>query len=298
MTSLVLDLQKESCDSKISISTLLRKALIVAKKLNIKDFEKWIKYELEGYDDINKLPKYRKVHGEVRGFNPFHGWQVVMIDDRKFAELLSTRKISQPIANLESAIKNTEGNTITLSYPAPIEEEVSKFLQPKTHIALFIDKSQFEGIIDYVRNIVLKWALKLEEDGIKGENMSFSSEEKTKATNTTYNVNNFYGPVTDTQIQQSTQDSTQIIDKKTLDIDTLKDLIKEIKENIKEVKLGDKKQEFESEIKTIETQMDSPNPKPKIIRESLNSIRHILEGAAGSLIASGLMYRIGQFLGL
>ncbi|MEJ2616956.1 MAG: hypothetical protein P8Z35_18520 [Ignavibacteriaceae bacterium] len=46
----------------------------------------------------------------------------------------------------------------------------------------------------------------------------------------------------------------------------------------------------------IKTQLESPNPKRRIFTEALNSIRNILEGATGSLIASGLLYQLGLII--
>jgi len=42
MSSLVIELQADAINSSVSILNLLRKALVVAKKLGIKDFEDWI----------------------------------------------------------------------------------------------------------------------------------------------------------------------------------------------------------------------------------------------------------------
>ncbi|NEP10109.1 MAG: hypothetical protein F6K14_07810 [Symploca sp. SIO2C1] len=49
MGSLVIELQKDAYDPSVSALTLLRKALVVAKKLDIKEFQKWIDLELSGY---------------------------------------------------------------------------------------------------------------------------------------------------------------------------------------------------------------------------------------------------------
>jgi hypothetical protein len=48
-------------------------------------------------------------------------------------------------------------------------------------------------------------------------------------------------------------------------------------------------QELAAEITTIRAQLQSPKPKQDIIREGLRSIRTILEGAGGSLTATGLL---------
>lgn len=61
MSSLVIELQVEATNSSVSILELLRKALVVAKKLEVKDFEDWIELERNGYTDNQSIPQYRYI---------------------------------------------------------------------------------------------------------------------------------------------------------------------------------------------------------------------------------------------
>jgi len=66
-------------------------------------------------------------------------------------------------------------------------------------------EEEIVGIIETVKTIILNWALKLEEDGILGQGMTFSSKEQEKATSSpASHVTNFYGPVGQSQIQHAT----------------------------------------------------------------------------------------------
>jgi hypothetical protein len=51
----------------------------------------------------------------------------------------------------------------------------------------------------------------------------------------------------------------------------------------------EKQNELKADIVTIKTQIASPNPKRTILHESLQSIIHVLEGAAGNVTASTLL---------
>ncbi|EFU43921.1 hypothetical protein PVOR_01910 [Paenibacillus vortex V453] len=46
MTSLVVELQRDALDSKVSIADLIKKAYVVARKLNIPDFQNWLQNEM------------------------------------------------------------------------------------------------------------------------------------------------------------------------------------------------------------------------------------------------------------
>lgn len=78
MSKIVLELQEEALKSNSDVISLLRKAYLVAKKLKLKDFESWIDNELNGYKDDN-VPIYRGLKGNLKGWNPFHGWLPVIM---------------------------------------------------------------------------------------------------------------------------------------------------------------------------------------------------------------------------
>jgi len=46
MNSLVLELQHEALDGKVSVTSLLRKAMVIAKKLQVRELEIWATAEL------------------------------------------------------------------------------------------------------------------------------------------------------------------------------------------------------------------------------------------------------------
>ena len=77
MESLVLELQRKALSNETKVSALLRMALVVARKLDIGEFERWINLELNGYNNENDddVPQYRKFQAQLRVWNPYHGWQ-------------------------------------------------------------------------------------------------------------------------------------------------------------------------------------------------------------------------------
>jgi hypothetical protein len=209
MAYLVIELQKNTLDSEISTTNLLRKAFVVAKKLKLKEFEKWINLELDGYTNKDSvIPEYRKVYGELRAFNPYHGWIPTLFDSREMQELCTMKKIPSSISELEF-LMNTEGESLSISYPAEIEKQLGKSFDFEAKYSLFVGKSKFHYILETVRTTVMNWALELECDGILGEEMIFSEAEKQIAIEKNYTVNNFYGDVSHSQIQQHTKNSDQ-----------------------------------------------------------------------------------------
>jgi hypothetical protein len=185
-----------------------------------------------------------------------------------------------------------------VSYLPAVEKLLMDGLEFRLQPSLNINASEFWKILEAVRKIVLEWTLKLEADGIIGQGMSFSKEEKEKAQSITYNIKNYIHGVDHSQIQVESVSSTQNITFNQFDVSKVNEVIQALKNSIGELGLEDDAEaELVAEIRTLESQAVSPKPKTSIIRESLLSVRSILEGAAGSLVASGLLNQIGNLFG-
>jgi len=204
MGSLVLELQKEALDSSVSTLSLLRKSLVVATKLKLHDFKKWIEFEINGYKDLQTIPEYRSVRGEIKYLNPYHGWQPIIFDGS--TEDLEVRCLHQPISELEKLI-NSSSNTLIIKYGAELEKTIMDFFNLDVQPTLHVTKASACRVLEAVRDTILRWSLDLEENGILGEEMTFSSNEKESATEHNFratkyitvireqNNNNYYSPV-------------------------------------------------------------------------------------------------------
>ncbi len=205
MSSLVLELQADALDPSVSALNLLRKALVVAKKLSVQEFQAWIELELAGYDGT-PIPEYRSIRGQLRAWNPYHGWQQIATDNqdlKEFYESLCSCSIRQPISELV-ALSNNENNELRMQLP--FQEESLLVSTVGTSVKIGISRASIQAIIEAARDVILRWALKLEEDGITGEGMTFSREEKQIAANHDYShliqIN-----VEQTQMQNSSSES-------------------------------------------------------------------------------------------
>ena len=134
-----------------------------------------------------------------------------MTDDRLNA-LLTYQKIRMSISSLKNIYDNSDNNTFKIQFNGSINQNLSELCDFETKFALILGSNQIYCMIECIRNIILDWSIKLETSGIIGEGLQFSNEEKEIATNTPIinnYINNFYGDVRETQIQQNTDDSVQ-----------------------------------------------------------------------------------------
>jgi hypothetical protein len=297
VSSVVIELQREALDRGVRVSDLLRKALVVARKLGLREFQTWIEKELNGYGNGDDVPEYREMFGEVRGWNPVRGWIPLLFEDPKEGEMLSHRKCGQAIAEIEHMLEGKkEKSSLHMPFPQDLQRRLSRGFGFETQVTLITQYSGMVRIIDSARTIVLNWALKLEEDGILGEGLYFTEREKKMAEQSPQNITNFFGPVQSPQIQQGSTQPVQVSASFTLDVAAVASIVPKIRQALGSMELpDDRRREAEAEVNTLESQIESPKPKASIIREGLESLRRILEGAGGGA-AGQLLVEVGKIL--
>lgn len=93
------------------------------------------------------------------------------------------------------------------------------------------------------------------------------------------------GSMENSQIQQDTQNSHQKIEQNSFDAD-LSSFLENFIRDISKVEDEATAKALLADAETIKSQSTAPTPKKGIIKECLLSIKNILEGAAGSMLAS------------
>ena len=134
MSSVIIELQRESLDQNVSVSNLLRKALVVARKLKLSEFHEWIKNELNGYQ--GEVPDYRIASGQVKGWNPYNGWIPLIFEDSKQGDAYSERGSGQRIAEIEDLIRGDDKKSmLQMPFPLNIQRSLSKGFGFETQVS-------------------------------------------------------------------------------------------------------------------------------------------------------------------
>jgi len=284
MSSIVKELQQDWLNPQVKTSDLLRKALFVATKLEVKEFATWCSTELQGYSkDREGTPDYRMLTGEFVAWNSYMGgWVPVYCENASRAEAMSHRGCGQSLPELESLAESSKGPFYT-AFPKEIEMDILKSIDPLVRPRLQVPHSALVKIITSVRTILFNWTVRLEKDGIIGESLSFTEQEKISAAAIPQTINNFHGPVGVSQIQQHSNNSSQVMIAD-LDLDKVQQFVAALRGSLDQLNLGkEDREELNAELQTIDSQLKSPKPKTTIITESLQSVRRILEGMAGGV---------------
>lgn len=176
------EIRNEIIDESVSISSILRKARVLASLLKDKNFEKWVLSELNGYDEEDKdIPNYRILNVDSTGdfSGPFgSGAKNMPIPTFNLPdyvrEFTNDTKITQGVKSIET-LAQSDSNTLVLNWPpeyiavcqSKIYERMNLYSARKV-----IGRSEMVQILDTIRNRLLDFILELQT-----KNPKINSEE-------------------------------------------------------------------------------------------------------------------------
>ena len=157
----------------VDLSTILRKAKVLAYKLGNQEFKDWVENELNGYKDINLLPEYRKLETIAQGNFINAGWKIsnqvipLSLIPEKYITIFSELHLFQGIKELEAMLEvmNQNGeNTLKISIPPEfyslLDYKVYQYTQCTSAWRL-LNKGQVTQVIETTRNSLLSFILEL-----------------------------------------------------------------------------------------------------------------------------------------
>lgn len=290
MGSIVLELQNEIVSSNCDVVNVLRRAHLIAKKLKLTDIDQWIQYELNGYPDQDSCPEYRKIYGSLKAYNVYNGWISTLIQDKELEKKICEMKLINSITEIISLCKSSEKDLMIVFAGEKIALLNELFDSPlPMNYALFISKTAVKDIEEKVKNTILEWTLKLESEGIVGENMIFSEKEKDYAVNIPQTVNNYYG---NTSVINSPSDNVQIVSGSentvSFSYGNVKEVIDAVEKMINETNLSKEDIETATELLTDIKLKIEEKKNPCTIKYALVGLEKFLVNI-GSTVAVGLI---------
>lgn len=164
MNKMISDLQQDILKTDCDIVNALRRAHLIAKKLEADEFDAWIQNELNGYQQSSdNIPEYRNIQGLVKSKNPINGWIPVIIEDQEIENMLTHRKLSQSVGDLVQYSKKDE--TLFIAFPGRICQRIAEMADYPYifESALFITKESLLGVIEQIKNHLWEWTLKIDQ---------------------------------------------------------------------------------------------------------------------------------------
>ena len=290
MAGLVLELQTDAMNPEVRLADLLRKARAVSVKLRATEIEEWLGREMNGYAKAADVPEYRRLHAELKCVNPVRGLIPLTVASPPIQDIISSSPMTQPIGELEALVRSGTGGdgTVIRYFTSEQEHQLMQNMPHPMRPVQVIPATAILAILESVRNRIFEWSLELEARGVLGEGLTFSKEERERATHVTHNnyTTNIGSIAGASQIQQGTTSSTQHL-KTDIDSKALTLLVDSLERQLDEMRLGGKERaEMVAELATVRAQAVSSKPRAAIIKESLATIRHIMEASAAHLLVA------------
>lgn len=194
MKGIVNELQSEVLQSNCDVVSVLRKAHLIAVKLNLTEFDTWIINELNGYSDSEMVPSYRRIRGSLKYFNPYRGWMNATIINEKVEKEYCTRPVLDSISQIVS-LCNSGNKELMDELSGAQQAYLNRVFKAPTQVqfALHFSVSSVKNVIEMVKNTILEWTIKMDDEGIIGEGMEFNLEEKELAKRIPQTIHNYYG---------------------------------------------------------------------------------------------------------
>jgi len=293
MATIVEQIQRDALDPAIPVSALLRRVKFASVKLGLGQVEDWVNHELNGYP--GEVPDYRMVHGQVRVLNPYRGW-MPLLGNPQLVNKLSVTRGNQPIAAIEELLGPGKDEFLMDFAPHIVDalNKTANFQWPR--YALHIDRGSLVKIVDRVRTLVLDWALDLERAGIFGNEFTFTPAEKRKAQEASVAIN--IGNIGSFAGNLGAGNSSGDITASDIQVDQVRKLAEETRQHVEAlVANGADHEALGRSLSAIEKEVDQPSPDRGALRGYLTDLRNAVSGAAGNLIASGVLTTINQILG-
>lgn len=291
MSKLIHELQRDAISDNCSLGELLRKSLVVAKKLRITDFELWVGHELNGYPPESTIPKYREVVGRIKAWNPGKGWIPISMQD---TEQDKTKSMAyQSVSSLEALVSDRKGGDLQVIFPSEIEASLMRRPDVPFPPTLHFGSNQVDSILHAVRNTVLNWACDLENRGILGDDMSFTSEEQQAAKEIqTINIGQFQGVLGN--VQQSTVTQNLNMDVRKKDFDSLAAYLQSV--GVEDAQITDLKDRINQD--PMPQDKDKLGPKVsswigEMVGKAAAGGSQLAVGTAGSLLAQAICLYYG-----
>ena len=175
--SLLRDIQDAAIDSNVELVVLLRQCKVLAARLGNPEFKKWVESELNGYNanNANKdLPEYRifKVNSKGHFSGPLQsGLRNADIPlsciDKQFHKNLTHSYMNQPIAEMESLVKNASGGTLREPWNPDLVAYVGQDIYQGMNCMQAWKVIPVNGVVaamDAVRTRILSFVLEIEAE--------------------------------------------------------------------------------------------------------------------------------------
>lgn len=179
MSASINHLSERTQDSGELLEDIMPSAITLAMMLRHKKMAAWLRSELDGYQDHDAAPPYRRdLSGHIVAKSPQYGWIPAPVSDQQTQELahLDLTEGTKALEKICVNSKKGDGNRLLLD---PEDMAVlQKQINLNAELAINLSRDVYSHIIKTVRGAVYLWTQALMEKGLEGEHNHYSREER------------------------------------------------------------------------------------------------------------------------
>lgn len=259
---------------------------MAAHRLQLPEWVTWLGHELNGYGPDDAIPVYRHVQGEVL-IDGHHGLKGVVFPSAEAAARWQLCHFDTPVDEIEGWC--AESDDIHMQFSSREADAMRAACGTNCTPLRRFTLASMNRILGAVRNQVLNWALQLEKEGILGEGMSFTSQERQQAQQvapvTHIHIN---GDAHGLQVMQNSpggqQQQTVTSEQKEAALAALLPWLAQVIE--KGQLQREVCDELQSQHAALQALARAQAPSWPLIGALANSVRAVLEGAGGGVLAA------------
>lgn len=172
--TLLRDIQDAAQDSNVDLADLLRKCKVLAARLKHAEFAQWVTRELNGYENAEDVPAYRRIAVQSIGYfsGPFGSGisnapipAALLPEDMR--HVATEQPFPQPVSTL-AAFSSGHGEMLKGKWSGDLIAYVQQRYPMYEHMVLadawrVIPDAAIHGILDTIRTRVLDFVLAIEE---------------------------------------------------------------------------------------------------------------------------------------
>jgi hypothetical protein len=299
---LIIQIQEATLDTKSSITDALRKAKLACTKLSLTEFGNWVDLELNGYmgKRAAELPEYRKLHGVPQAYSPYQGWQPIVFKSTKPLKSVSFAPVGMPISAIESLVRSANsGGVFHFPYPPELHQKLMESLNwGPSNIQIQLGHSQVVNVIDAVRNMLLDWTIEMEKQGILGNDLIFTPEDRMKAA-TTHPVNHIHIGKVGAFVQHADRSVVQGGIESVLGLtEGVRNLVEQVEQLLPAANLPVQVQkDTHAALGELRTETASTSPDIGRLQRGLESLKRVLSPAGEHLVKIAVDAAVTKLLG-
>ncbi|GGE55881.1 hypothetical protein GCM10011533_05480 [Streptosporangium jomthongense] len=179
MSASINHLDERTRDSGEFLEDIMPSAITLAMMLRHKKMAAWLRAELDGYQDHDAAPPYRRdVPGHIVAKSPQYGWIPAPVSPQQTLEFAHLDLLEGTKSLEKICINSKKGDGNRLLLDADDMAILQKQINLSAELAINLSRDVYSRIIRTVRGAIYLWTQALMEKGLEGEHNHYTAEER------------------------------------------------------------------------------------------------------------------------